>query len=468
MELTSKSRNSIFIVLLTGSIVSSLLQTAMTTLIPLIMSEYRISATAAQWLTSAYSLTMGIMIPATAYLLRRFPLRHLFIFGMGMFSIGSLLCALSTSFSFLMLGRILQAMGSGLMLSMTQVVVLTIYPANRRGTVMGIFGLASGVAPIFAPTLAGIIADVLNWHYLFWAGLILAVLDILFALVILKNVLEIEKLSFDIASMLLCAVGFTGLILGLGNIGSYAFFSLYVGFPLLIGIIGLLIFSLRQLKISNPFLELRTLKNHEFCFSVIISMLLYGIMIAGSTLIPIYLQTVHSLSTTVSGLVMMPGSLIMALINPFTGKVFDKFGIRKLAIIGSIFMVISCAGFVVVSETTSVVYVSALFILRLIAVGCVMMPVTTWGISTIEQIYTSHSTALLTTLRTISGAIGSAVFVAVLTAATNASGNSKRVMANVPGVRTAFFWMTIVTLLQFFITLVFVGKKRRKIGNGIR
>lgn len=462
-EITKKTRDMIFIVLMISSIIGALLQTSLTTALPVIIADLQISATTAQWLTSAYALAMGIMVPATAFLLKRFKTKPLFLVGMGMYFCGLLFSATAAAFPALLFGRILQALGNAILLSMTQVVILTIFPIKQRGTAMGIYGLAVGAAPVLAPTITGIVIDHFNWRIIFWGSLCFVLVNIILAFFFMKNVMENEKQKFDMPSMLFSAVGFSGLLLGLGNLGSNQFFSLTIAFPLLIGILSLLVFVFRQLRLDTPFLELRTLKNKEFRLAVIMSMLLYAIMITGSTLFPIYIQIVRGLSPTVSGLIMMPGSMAMAFISPFAGKIYDKFGIRKLAVIGSTFMAISCIGLSFVGENTSIVYLILFYIVRLIAISCIMMPIVTWGMSTLDSKYMSHGTALLTSLRTISGAIGSAVFVAIMTFGTNLSNSGQTaVTANTFGIDAAFICISILSVIQFIVAFLFIDKKITK------
>lgn len=457
---TNRTRQMIFVVLMISSIIGALLQTALTTALPVIMNDLGISASTAQWLTSAYALAMGIMVPITPFLLKRFRTKKLFLAGTGMYFAGLLLCAAAHNFPALLLGRIVQAFGNGILLSMTQVIILTIYPPEKRGSAMGIYGLAVGAAPVLAPTITGMVIDILDWHVIFWFSLAVVAVNIVLACFFMKDVLENEKQSFDFLSLLFSASGYSGLVFGLGNLGSHSFFSPFVALPLLVGIVMLGLFSLRQLRMKEPLLELRTFRNREFRLSVIISMLLYAVMMGGSTLIPIYIQIVHGLSATVSGLIMMPGSLAMAVISPFAGKIYDKFGMRILAVAGSAFMVFSCIATSFVGESTSIVYLTLMYVARLIAISLIMMPIVTWGMSTMDEKYTSHGTALLTSLRTIAGAIGSAVFVAIMTSATGVTGGSGNATANSFGIDAAFIGISAVAVLLLVISVVFIGRSK--------
>lgn len=454
--LTNKSRNMIFTAMMVSSIIGSLLQTSLTTAIPTIIDSFHISASTAQWLTSAYSLAMGVMVPATPFLLKRFKTKRLFLTGMGMYFIGLLFSATSINFSMLLTGRIIQALGNGILLSMTQVVILTIFPPEKRGSAMGIYGLAIGVAPVLAPTITGIVIDIFDWHTIFWFALIIVTANIIFSSIYMKDVLENGKEHLDIKSLFLSTLGFSGLLIGLGNLGTNPLFSFPIILPLFLCIIMLILFVVRQLNLTIPFLELRTFKNREFKLSVIISILLYSIMIAGSILIPMYLQIVHGLSATISGLIMMPGSLSMAIISPFAGRIYDRFGIKNLVVTGSLFMVISCFGISFLSENTSVIYLSIMYVIRLIAISLMMMPIVTWGMSTMDSKFTSHGSAILTSLRTISGAISSAVFVAIMTYASKLSNTSSGSTVNVNGINASFISISFVALGLFIISIIFV------------
>ncbi len=464
MQKNTKSINMIFAVLLASSIISSLLQTALTTAIPIIMKDLGISAATAQWLTSAYSLVMGIMVPATAYLIRRFPTKQLFIAAMSIFTLGLLFAAVAKEFPLLMIGRILQAIGNGILLSLTQVVILTIFPAEKRGAKLGLYGLAIGAAPVISPTLAGIIMDLASWNTIFWICMILSVIVILLAFKVLGNVLETSKQSFDAVSMILCSLGFIGLFFGLGNLGVYSLLSIYAGLPIIIGAVSLVIFTYRQLHMEEPFLELRLFRNPEFRLGVVMSMIMYAVLMAGSTLFPIYIQSLRGFSATFSGLIVMPGSLIMAVISPFAGKLYDKFGIARLFIISGVLLVVSSLGVTFLTMNTSMVYLMMILALRLLAIGLIMMPLTTWGLSTIEAKNTAHGTALLTSLRTIAGSFSSAVFISIMMAAASDYKSLSPAASDIKGMNITFICISVMAFLQFLLS-VYIARKQKRSGK---
>ncbi|WP_373264380.1 DHA2 family efflux MFS transporter permease subunit [Hungatella hathewayi] len=455
-KIKESTRSRIFIVLLLSCIISSTIQTALNTALTPIMQQMNVSAGTAGWLASSYSLVMGVMVLATAYLIRRFPSRPLYLCFMGVFSLGLGLAATAASFPVLLLGRILQAIGCGLLMSLTQVVILSAYPEKERGSIMGIYGLAVCAAPVLAPTLAGVIIDLAGWQMIFWGALVLSLIVMAAGFLFMKNVTSNEVITFDTLSMILCSAGFSGLVLGFGNWSSHRLFSLPVLGAVAIGILFLLLFSLRQIKMERPFLNLTIFTNREFRLAVIASMLLYCGMMAVSTLLPLYNQSLRGFSATVSGLITMPGSLMTAVISPFAGKLYDKIGIRKLYVSGASLIFGGHFALCFLTDTTPAALIAALFLIRQCGIGMLMMTTVTWGMSTLDRKYISDGTAVISSLRTIAGAMGSALFISLMTAA-----GQGRSGATLTGIRTAFGGVTVISLVILVLAVWKIGAKDR-------
>lgn len=414
--LSPQRRNGIFLVLLCACIIGSIIQTALNTALSPIMAEMQIDAGTAQWLSSAYSLVMGVMVLATAFLIKRFPCRPLFLFFMTVFSAGLLLASCAQSFPVLLAGRILQATGCGLMMSLAQVVILSAYPPKERGGVMGIYGLAVCAAPVLAPTLAGVIIDRFGWQMIFRI-MFAASLAVLFAgAVLLRNITPTKQISFDFLSMALCSAGFVAIVLGFGNWSGASFVSVSVLLPILLGLLALALFVRRQRVLTQPFLNLTVFGDERFRIAVLASALMYCGMMAATTLLPLYIQSMRGCSATVSGLVTMPGSLVTALVSPLAGKWYDRLGIRRLFLAGASFMLAGHLCLAGLSETTPLLLVAAFFILRQIGLGMLLMTMVTWGMSTLPSALVSDGTAVISSLRTIAGSLGAALFVSVMTA----------------------------------------------------
>ncbi len=462
VELTDKLRRLIFINILISVIASSMLSTALVTALPAVIRDFQIPVTTGQWISSGYTLTMGIMMPLTAFLITRFSTRRLYIFAILLFIVGLVICMLSPNFPIMMVGRVCQASGNGILTAMAQVILLSIYPPERKGTVMGWYGLSIGAAPVIAPTLAGLIVDSHSWRLIFLAALVIMMVSLIYALCVFKDVLDTRESRFDTASFALSVLAFGGITLGIGNIGGVGDARISVILPLVVGIVTAVIFVRRQLRKDEPFLELRILKFHDYSVSVIGSMLLYFIMSGSTIILPIYVQMILGQSAVLSALVNLPGTLAMVIISPFAGKIFDKMGIKPLFLTGAIFTLVSNMAMVFISMHTSVWVVAAFNVVRYLAIGCLLTPLITWGAGGLDKSLTAHATALLASLRTVAGSIGAAVFVGIMTLAQNNAAARMGENAPIHGMNVAFIWMAVFTVAMLLLA-VFGVRRQKKI-----
>lgn len=444
-----------------------MLATALTTALPPIINDLSISVTTGQWLTSGYSLAMAITMPLTAFLIDRFPTKGLYCAALIIFLVGLAISAVSVNFPMMMLGRVIQAAGNGMLTSMAQVIILTIFPPEKRGSAMGWYGLSIGAAPVIAPTIAGMMIDIVGWRMIFIASGVIVMASLVDAIIVFEDVLETVKAKFDTVSFIFSAFAFGGITLGIGNIGSYSFTDPQVWLVIIIGIAASVLFTKRQLGMDKPFLELRILTNREYLVSVLGSMLLYFILMGSSILIPLYVQQTLGLSATISGLVMLPGSLVSAVISPFAGRLYDKIGMRVLFIVGSICMMISNLFMGFIDMDTPVWAASGFNVIRSVAIACLMMPLVTWGANHVRPEMTAHATALLTSLRTIAGAIGTAVFVAVMTLAAESSAAEYGENASMHGVNIAFLAMAASSVVLIILAILGTRKSKSRVIDDI-
>lgn len=343
---TPLKRRLIFLNIVITCIATSMMSTALATALPPIMYDLDISATTAQWLSSGYYLCMGVMVPLSAFFISRFPTKNLYLVVLSVFIMGLLLCLVAPNFPLMMFGRILQAAANGVLSPLGQIVLLTAYPPHKRGSVMGWYGLSLGAAPVLAPTLTGVLIDSIGWRSVFVLPLGIMCLSFVMALFAFTNILKTKQLSFPALSFFTCALTFSGITLGISNIGIHPFFSLWVSLPLFIGLIAGIFFAYRQLHSPNPFLELRAFSNPQFTLSVIGSMILYITTMAAIVLLPLYIQNILGLSATLSGLITLPGSLAMAVMSPIAGKLYQRFGMQGVLPTGAIcllFPTLECA-----------------------------------------------------------------------------------------------------------------------------
>lgn len=402
------------------------------------MADLNITANTAQWLTTVFMLVNGIMIPITAFLIGKFTTRKLLMVSMTLFLLGSIVCALSTDFNMLMVGRVLQAAGAGIIMPLMQTILLLIYPIEKRGSVMGMVGLVIAFAPAIGPTLAGWIVENYAWQVLFYIVIPIAIIDLIATFILMKNVTKLTNPKLDILSIILSTFGFGGLLYGFSMAGTEGWTSNEVIISLVVAIISLVWFILRQLKLDQPILEFRVFKSPVFTVTTILGMIVFVTMISATTILPIYIQNMLGYSALESGLMLLPGAIVMGIMSPIAGKLFDKFGSRILAIIGLIIVSITTFMFSNLSVATEITYLATLYAVRMMGISLVMMPVQTAGLNSISNKLIPHGTAIANTMRQVAGSIGTAVLITVMTNSAMNSNANTPLESMVDGVNMSF------------------------------
>lgn len=458
------NRVPLMLVLVSGAFAAILNQTLLATALPHIMADLDLEPHVGQWLTSIFMLVNGIMIPITAFLIGRFTTRTLFLAAMGLFAAGTLICSVAPNFSLLMVGRIIQASGAGIIMPLMQTILMLIFPIEKRGTAMGMFGLVIAFAPALGPTLSGWLVEHLPWRSLFYVIFPIVVIDFIVAYFILKNVTERTFPKVDILSIVLSSFGFGGLLYGFSSAGGdQGWADPQVKASMLIGAIALVWFILRQLKLKQPILEFRVFKFGTFTLTTVLGMVVFIAMIGGATILPILMQDMLDFSAFESGLMLLPGALVMGAMNPITGRLFDKFGARWLAIIGLVIVTVTTFMFTTLTAETTFTYLAVVNALRMLGVAMVMMPVTTAGLNQLPRHLIPHGTALNNTMRQVSGAVGTALLVTVMT---NNEQPENGVNGLVHGVNISFvvagISAVIALVLAFFIKKTGPGKNEPK------
>jgi EmrB/QacA subfamily drug resistance transporter len=408
------NRNVVLATLVSGAFVVILNQTLLNTAIPAFMKDFGIAASTAQWVTTIFMLVNGIMIPVTAFLIQKFTTRGLFLTAMTLFIVGTLTCALAPVYPVLLAGRVIQAASGGLIIPLMQTILFAIFPVEKRGAAMGTFGLVISFAPAIGPSLSGWVVDHLPWEVLFYLMLPIALIDIVIAYFILRNVTERTYPKLDVLSIILSSFGFGGLLLGLGGAGDAGWLSPEVYVPLAIGLVTLLWFIRRQFKLREPMLEFRVLQNRMFTLNTALGMLVFIAMIGGMLIIPVFMQDMTRFSALQSGLALLPGAVIMGLMSPVTGRIFDAVGARLLAVPGFVLLTGATFMFARLNVDTSFWYITIVNAVRMLGTAMVMMPVTTAALNQLPSGLIPHGTALNNTFRQISASVGTAVLVTVM------------------------------------------------------
>lgn len=409
-------------ILFFGAFVSFLNNSLLNVALPTIMADFDEDYSTVQWLVTGYMLVSGVLIPVSAFLITRFKNRHLFITAISLFTIGTALAAYAPHFGVLLAGRMIQAAGGSVMGPLLMNIMLVSFPREKRGAAMGIFGLVMISAPAIGPTLSGYIVEYWDWRVLFEMILPFAILSLILAIWKLENILETRKMSIDILSVVLSIFGFGGLLYGCSTASSEGWKDAQVLVPLIVGALAIIWFVIRQLRLKEPLLDLRVYKYPMFTVANIISMVVMAAMFSGMILTPAYVQNVRGISPLDSGLIMLPGAIIMGIMSPITGKLFDKFGPRVLAAVG---LIITAYGTYLLStmdlETTKTTIV-LIYSLRMFGMSMVMMPIMTNGLNQLPNRLNPHGTAINNTVQQVVGSIGTALFVTLMNSAAKSKG----------------------------------------------
>lgn len=439
--------------LLISTFVMILNETVMAVAIPRLMVDLGVTANAAQWLTTAFLLTMAVVIPITGFLIQRYHTRTIFLMALSFFSTGTLIGALAPGLGLLIFARVVQACGTAMMMPLLMTTVMTLVPPDNRGKVMGNISIVISVAPAIGPTISGIILNLLDWRWLFILILPIGLSALALGYAKLVNVTEPKKVPLDVISVPLAAVGFGGLVYGLSTIGEGhgTEGGMPVWVPLVVGVVVLAAFIWRQLVLGpeeRALLDLRTFREKVFTVAVIMMalamMALFGMII----LLPIYMQNVLGMEPLQAGLMLLPGGLTMGLLAPIVGRLFDAFGARKLVIPGAVAVSVALWTMVTFTPETQIAWVLGAHILLSIGLAFLFTPLFTSGLGALPPKLYSHGSAMIGTLQQVSGAAGIALFVSVMSvvSARATAGGADAVHALSQGLSMGFMCGAIASL----------------------
>lgn len=461
-RLSARDRTTIT-VLLVSAFVVILNETIMNVALPRLMEEFQVSPSAIQWLATAFMLTMSVVIPATGYLLTRFPIRSIFMLAMGLFSAGTLLAGLAPGFEVLLGARVIQASGTAIMMPLLMTTILDLVPSHRRGAVMGNVSIVISVAPAIGPTLSGVILHSLSWRFMFLFVLPIAVAALILGSRLLPRDSKRSSSKLHVPSLLISIPAFGGLVYGLSGIGSpdaptqqIAIVALGVS---LVALVGFVLLQLRLQRQDRALLDMRPFLHREFTLALALMVMamvaLFGVII----LLPMYLQNVRGLDVLTTGLLMLPGGLLMGLLAPWVGKLFDKVGARPLLVPGGILLSAILFGYTRLDASTPLIAIIGLHLLMSIALAFIFTPAFTAGLNPLPHSLHSHGSALLSTLQQLGGAAGTALLVGVMSAGTvaAAAAGKDELAAQSSGFSNGFMVAAFVSL-GIVVIAAFMGK----------
>ena len=403
-------------VLMIGSFIGLFGETALNMALTNIMEDFSIGAGTAQWLTTGYLLVLAILVPLSAYLMRWFTTRQLITAAIILMLIGSLFCALSPNFTLLLVGRLIQALGTGIFLPLMFSVVLMVFPMNKRGAVMGIVGLVLTAGPALGPSFAGLIISVSSWHYIFWLMIVLNLLLLIFGAPKMDNISDLSRPKIDILSLVFSTVGFGGIVYALATLAEASISEAKVWLPLVVGVIALILFITRQFKMESPMINLRVFKYPMFALGTVLMFFNLFMILSVAILIPLYLKSVLGFAALAAGLLMLPGNALNIVMSPIVGSSFDRVGAKIYTRIGYFLITISAALFVIViSATTPVWQIVVLLMVFFLGISMTIMPAQTNAMNQLPPKMYADGSAAMNTLTQVAGALGTAIAITMFT-----------------------------------------------------
>lgn len=436
----------ILIVLVGAALVMFLNETILSVALPSIMADFSIPATTAQWLTTGFMLTMAVVIPTTGWILQRFTTKQVFLAAVTSFLVGTVVAAWAPTFTALLVGRIVQATGTALIMPLLMTVAMTVVPANRRGSIMGVISVVMSVAPALGPTVSGFVLNRFTWHWLFWLVLPLIAVALVVGAIFIRNIGETARSPLDPLSVVLAGLGFGGLVYALSTLGTEPTVAIGVA---VVGVASLALFVWRQIRLETPLLDLRPFTIRNYTLSVVVALLLMGTLLGVVMVLPIYLQTALGVTALVTGLLVMPGGLASGILAPFIGRLYDRVGPRPLVIPGALLLfgaVWAMTRLDINSTTTEVIIMHMVFSLGL---ALMMTPLMTTALGSLPKHLYGHGSAILNTLQQLAGAAGTAILIAALSFGTQAAvaGGADLAQATVDGAHTAFIVAGVMAAL---------------------
>lgn len=449
--------------LLVAAFVAILNETTMAIAIPELNASLGIPPELGQWLTSAFMLTMAVVIPTTGFLLQRFTTRQIFLAAMILFSTGTLICLVAPGFTVLLVGRVVQAAGTGIMMPLLMTTIMNVVPAHSRGRMMGRVGLVISLAPAIGPTMSGIVLDSLGWRWLFAIVLPIALLALGLGAKWMTNLGETTHAPIDYVSVVLSVFAFGGIVFGLsqfggGDGGGGSNTSAWTAIAA--GLVFLALFAWRQLtlqKEDRALLDLRVFSAKNYVIAVVIMAVVSLAMFGTFSLLPLYLQNVAGLNATQSGLVLLPGSILMGVLAPVMGRIYDARGPRTLLIPGSIMIAASMFAYSMVGVGTPTWVLVVIQTVMSLGLAASFTPLFSASLGSLEPKLYSHGSAALNTMQQVAGAAGTALLISIYSSALHTGQAAGRSVAEsgAPGAHNAFLLAAVIALvpvvLSFFI-----------------
>lgn len=444
-------------------------ETALNIALPQLSVAFGVDVSVVQWLVVGYMLVIGVVLPFASLLMKWFSARKLTVFALGAFFVGAIVSATAPSFAVALVGRAMQGIGTGLVLPIMFAMVLEVIPPHKIGAAMGTSALVIMFAPAVGPTLAGALMGAGSWRLVFASFAVIALVGIVFALKFEVNPYKLTKPSIDGLSIVLSVVGFGGVVFGAGMASSYGWTSPIVLAALVAGAACLVLYARRQLSMETPIIDVRIFSHQGFRVGAVCMMVNFGITLSAMYILPQFYQNSMLLAVAVTGVVMLPGGIVNALVSMVAGRVYDRIGARGPALCGFGLSVVGAVALLFTTPESSLAYVIVCHIIMMVGVPLAMSPCQTHALSSLPRNLSTDGSTALNTMQQVLGAVCTAVATSLLTAGQAsyvAAGGTSSALAFAQGSHWGFAFTLVLAAVGFALSLRIKAKKRANVGTG--
>lgn len=443
-----------------GGFIGMFSETALNIALPSLTAVFSVDTAVMQWMVVGYMLMIGLVLPFVSLLSKWFSVKTLANVALFTFMIGAIISGVANNFEILLIGRMIQGIGTGIVLPLMFSMILEIFPPHKIGAAMGLAALVIMFAPAIGPTLAGIIIGALSWRYLFFLFSLILLVALLFVNKFMVNPYELTRPKIDFISCLTSCFGFGGLVLGSGLASLYGWLSVPVLVALVIGLLALIIYIKRQFSMSNPVLNLKAFKITQFSVGAILVMIDFGITLSAMFILPQYLQNALLLPVALTGVVMLPGGVVNALVSLCGGVLYDKIGAKVPVTIGFLLSIVGSLLLIMANTDSSVVYVIICHIIVMIGVPLAMSPAQSSGLKALPANMSTDGSTILNTMQQVWGAICTAVATSLLGIGQSFYSGSDQAVSFLYGSKFGFGFTLCLAILGFLISFLLESKKK--------
>ncbi|AZZ60790.1 multidrug efflux MFS transporter [Oenococcus sp. UCMA 16435] len=444
-----------------------IVETAMNITFPTLIKEFNVSTATVQWMTTIYLLVVATIMPLSAFLKKRFKVKLLFVTANLLFIFGVFLDSISPDFLFLLIGRFIQGIGTGIALPLMFNIILEQVPSDKIGMMIGIGTLITAIAPAIGPTFGGIVVATIGWRFIFIFLLPILFVSLILGLATIKQISSTERVTFDFLSFFGIVLLFGGFIIGFSNVGTNKLFSLSVLGAWLIGFVGFCLLFWRSKNISQPLINFDVFKNLSFTGHATALFLLQLVSLGLALILPNYIQIVNGKSAFVSGLLLFPAAALGAVLAPLGGKILDNFGAKKPLMTGAFLTSISLSLFSIFSLYLTDNLILFIYIFYMASVGLTLGNLISNGLKQLPSKLNADGNAILNTLQQFAGAVGTSVVAAIITFSQDRT-DLKEKISTALGSKNAFIFLLILAFIEFIIiakVVCFSKKNNKSVGN---